>query len=249
MIRAIIVDDEPAGREMLEVMIRRYADGLEVVQSCADATAALKAIRELHPDVVFLDIEMPGMNAFEMLEHLPEINFEIIFVTAHNHYAIRAFEFSAFAYLLKPVNKNKFSEVIQKLMQKKSSADQKQQLELLLSQLRQPQAIPEKIAVPSSDGLIFFTINSIIRCEADKNYTLLILTDKRKELVSKPLIEFEKMLQAYGFIRVHRSHLINVKYIDRYIRTGGGHLIMSDQAAIDISPLHKEEFLKRVFKI
>ena len=246
MLKAIIVDDEQSGREMLELLLKPYQQEIDIAAICEGAEPALKAIEEHQPDVVFLDIEMPSINAFEMLKRVKEISFDVIFITAHNHYAIHAIELSAFAYLLKPVDQKKFNAAIQKFLEKKKRPDA-EQLQLLLQHVATDK--PEKIAVPTSEGLLFIFIANIIRCEADKNYTLIILQDKKKILVSKTLKEFEILLEPHGFMRIHHSHLVNLKHVEKYVRGEGGYVIMSDGQSMDISRSKKEEFLKQVFKV
>src|SRR4030095_9874292 len=171
MIKAIIIDDEIHCRKTLSMLLEEHCPDVQVVEQCEDGEAGILAIQKLNPDIVFLDIEMPGMNGFEMLQKLPAINFEIIFTTSYDQYAIKAFKFSALDYLLKPVDRQELKTAVQKVVQR-LSRPVPQQLEILLQKLYQPTSSIRKIALPTMDGLQMIPIDSIVSCASDSNYTI-----------------------------------------------------------------------------
>ena len=216
-----------------------------VYEQCSEAESGLAAIQRLKPDLVFLDIEMPNMNGFEMLEKLTEINFEIIFTTSYDQYAIKAIRFSALDYLLKPVDREELQRAVQKVVERLHHP-LPQQLEILLQKLHQPVSPIQKIALPTMEGLQMIAINSIISCASDSNYTIFLLKNNQKLIVSRPLKEIEEMLDDYSFVRVYNCYLINMNEIDKYIKGDGGYLIMTDGSSIDVSRSKKEMLLNKL---
>ena len=245
MIKAIIVDDEPYCCESLVTLLERYCPAVKVADICYSGETALTAIREQQPQIVFLDIEMPRMNGFEMLEKLPEINFEIIFTTSYDQYAIKAIRFSALDYLLKPIDREELQRAVQKVTQHLQH-QLPQQLEILLQKIRQPVSNIQKIALPTMEGLHMVPVNTIISCASDSNYTVLLLKNKQKLIVSRTLKEIEEMLEEYFFLRVHHSYIVNLNEVNKYIKGEGGYLIMSDDSTVDVSRSRKEMLLKRL---
>ena len=245
MIKAIIVDDEPYSCESLATLLDRYCPNVKVADICYSGEAGLSAIREQHPQIVFLDIEMPKMNGFEMLEKIPEINFEIIFTTSYDQYAIKAIRFSALDYLLKPVDREDLQKAVHKATHDQSPP-LPQQLEILLQQVRQPLSMIQKIALPTLEGLQMVSVDSIISCASDSNYTIFLLKNKQKLVASRTLKEIEEMLGEYSFLRVHNSYMVNLNEINKYIKGEGGYLIMSDDSSVDVSRSRKEMLLKKL---
>jgi two-component system LytT family response regulator len=245
MLKAVIVDDEPFCCTSLVTLLERYCPEVKVVEICRSGEDGLIAIREKNPQIVFLDIEMPGMSGFEMLEKLSTINFEIIFTTSYDQYAIKAIHLSALDYLLKPVDREELQRAVQKLIQR-SHYPLPQQLEILLQRVHQPVSLTQKIALPSMEGLQMIDVNSIIYCASDSNYTTFILKNKQKIIVSRTLKEIEEMLEEYSFLRVHNSYLINLNEIDKYVKGEGGYLVMSDGSTIDVSRSRKEMLLNKL---
>jgi len=244
MIRAIIVDDEPYCCEALATLLEDITD-LEMISVYHNAADALAAIKKYSPDLVFLDVEMPKMNGFEMLEQLPSVNFEIIFTTSYDQYALRAIRFSAIDYILKPVD----SEELQKAVQKVIHRSQKpiaQQLEILMQKIHQPSTPINKIAMPTMEGLQMIPVDSIISCESDSNYTVLLLKNNKKIVVSRTLKEIEELLEEHSFIRVHRCYLANLNEVEKYVKGEGGYLLMSDGTTIDVARNKKEVLLKKL---
>jgi two-component system, LytTR family, response regulator len=245
MISAIIVDDEPYSCEALATLLERYCPEIKVLDICYSAADALKSIYEQKPQILFLDIEMPYMNGFEMLEKLPELNFKLIFTTSYDQYAIKAIRFSALDYLLKPVDKDELQKAVQKAMET-TEHPLPQQLEVLLHKLSHPKVAVNKIAIPTIEGLQMVLVENIIRCEADRNYTNLFLKNKGKITASRNLKDLEEMLEDYSFVRVHHSHLVNLNEVEKYIKGEGGYLLMSDKTTVDVSRSRKEILLKKL---
>ena len=245
MIKAVIVDDEPNCCKTLAALLERWCPDVEVIAICKNGVEALVSIREFSPDLVFLDLEMPKMNGFAMLEQLPSINFHLIFTTSYDQYALRAFRLSAIDYLLKPIDNEELQKAVQKVMQR-SQAPLPQQLEILLQKIHQPTSSINKIALPTMEGLQMIPIDSIISCESDDNYTVFLLKDKKKIVVSSTLKEIEEILEDHSFVRVHRSYLVNLNEIEKYLKGEGGYLVMSDGSTIDVSRSKKESLLKKL---
>jgi len=245
MIKAIIVDDEPYCCEALAILLERYCPQVSVMQSCLSGTDALNAIREHRPQLLFLDIEMPQMNGFELLEKIQDVHFELIFTTSYDQYAIKAIRFSALDYLLKPIDREELQRAIQKVIQR-LQYPLPQQIEILLQKLHNPQYSLNKIAIPTMEGLRMVTVDTIISCSSDSNYTILILKDGQKIVASRTLKEIEELLEDHPFLRVHHSHLVNLNEIHRYVKGEGGYLVMTNEASIDVSRSRKEMLLKKL---
>jgi len=245
MLASVIVDDEPYCCEVLSASLEKYCREVTVVAICHSGMEAIKAINEHKPALVFLDVEMPKMNGFEMLEQLPSINFHLVFTTSYDQYALKAFRFSAIDYLLKPIDQEELQKSVQKVLQH-SQAPLPQQLEILMRKIHQPTALINKIALPTMDGLQMILVDLIISCESDDNYTILKLKDKRKIVVSCTLKEIEEILEDHSFIRVHRSYLVNLNEIEKYLKGEGGYLVMTDGSTIDVSRTRKETLLKKL---
>jgi two-component system, LytTR family, response regulator len=245
MIKAMIVDDEPNCCKTLSALLERWCPEVEVIAICKNGIEALASIREFSPDLVFLDVEMPKMNGFEMLEQLSSVNFHLIFTTSYDQYALKAFRFSAIDYLLKPVDREELQKSVQKVLQR-LHAPLPQQLEILMQKIHQPAVSINKIALPTMDGLQMIPIDTIISCESDDNYTIFLLKDKKKIVVSSTLKEIEEILEDHSFVRVHRSYLVNLNEIDKYLKGEGGYLVMSDGSTIDVSRSKKEVLLKKL---
>jgi len=245
MITATIVDDEPDCCEAMVLLLERYCPEVKVLDICYAAETALASIKEHAPQILFLDIEMPFMNGFELLEKLGQINFELIFTTSYDQYAIKAIRFSALDYLLKPVDREELQKAVQKAAQR-NQHPLPQQLDMLLQKLNHPTIPVNKIAIPTMEGFQLLAAESIISCESDSNYTCLLLKDKRKIMASRTLKEMEEILEDYPFIRVHHSHMVNINEVEKYIKGEGGYLIMSDGASINVSRSRKELLLKKL---
>ena len=245
MITAIIIDDEAKGRLALREKLSDYCPQIKLLAEAANGQEALLLIQHHKPQLIFLDIEMPWMNGFEMLNELTEKNFHIIFTTAYDQYAIKAIKYAAFDYLLKPIDIEELKTAIEKIGAKDDNQT-KMQVELLQQNMLHPKKQLNKLAIPTLEGLLFFDINDIIHLEANSNYTNLYLADKTKITASKTLKEFEEMLPPAIFFRTHHSHLINLNYIKRYIKGDGGQIELQNGTYVDVSRRKKEEFLKAI---
>jgi two-component system LytT family response regulator len=217
-----------------------------VVGNADSIGPAEELIRKMKPDLVFLDVEMPFGNGFDLLEKFEKINFSVIFSTAYDHYAVKAIKINALDYLLKPVDINDLKIAVGKVegKLKESNSDTTWQLEALLNNIKE-KGLVKKIAVPSLNGLTFINIEEIVRCESDVNYTNIFLTDRKKITVSKPLKEYEELLSEYNFFRIHNSALINMIHVKQYIKGEGGYLVMSDGVSVEVSRRKKAEFLDK----
>jgi len=243
-IKAIIVDDETFCCESLAVLLNNYCPQVQIVDICHSGSSALKSIREKQPDLLFLDIEMPQMNGFDLLEKLSTINFELIFTTSYDQYAIKAIRFSALDYLLKPIDREELQKAVNKVSHRLHHPVPLQ-LEILLQKLKRPASI-QKIALPTMEGLQMIPVDSIISCSSDSNYTIFFLKDKQKLIASRTLKEIDEMLSDYNFLRVHHSYLVNLSEVNKYIKGEGGYLVMSDGSNIDVSRSKKEMLLKKL---
>ncbi len=250
-IRTIIVDDEKGARESLAKMAEKYCPHIEVIAKADSMKTAYEAINELNPDLVFLDIEMPNGNAFDLLEKFKEIDFEIIFTTAYDHYAIKAIKFSAIDYILKPIDPEELVQAVNRLENKVGQKELlNKKFTALLSNLK-PENKIKKVAVIEGDGIMFVNISEIIRCEAANNFALFILTDKREVVGTRSLSEYEQLLSEENFMRVHRAHLINLNHIKKFkqIKGEGGTVIMIDDSKVEVSRRSKQELLERMSSI
>lgn len=245
MLKAIIVDDEPYCCESLDALLQRYCPEVNVTGVFSNGQDALNAIRQQQPDLVFLDVEMPKMNGFEMLEQLPTVNFDLIFTTSYDKYALKAIRFSAIDYLLKPIDREDLQKAIQKVIQR-SQKPIAQQLEILMQKMNNSSTSFSKIAMPTMEGLQMVPVDSIVSCESDSNYTIVLMKNRQKLIVSRTLKDIEEMLEEHSFVRVHHSYLVNLNEIEKYVKGEGGYLVMSDGTTVDVSKSKKESLLKKL---
>ncbi len=246
MIRAIIIDDEKKARKNLFNLLQEYCTNVEVVSDASNITDGVKAIKALHPDLLFLDVKMHKETGFDLLDKFPEINFEIIFVTAHDKYAIKAFKFCALDYIMKPINIEELQEAVNKVKSQSDGKYSKLNYQVLKDNLSQKGIGKKKIAIPTSEGVFFVPINEILRCEADGSYCHVFLTNGKSITVSKILKEFDELLSEYNFLRIHQSHLVNLEYVKKYLSAKGGSLEMNDGSIIGISRNYKENLMSRL---
>lgn len=248
MIRVVIIDDEQDAINSIELIINEYCTNAEVVGTASSASEGRTVILNQQPDLVFLDIEMPRGNGFDLLEMLPERNFETIFITAYNNFAIKAFKYSAIDYILKPIDIEEFIEAIDKAEKRIRSASNINKginkYDLLLENIRTQK--PSKIMVPTSEGQIYIEVNEICRIEAEGSYSMLYLRNDNRMLISKNLKEFENMLSDINFFRPHNSHLINLEHVKKYVIKDGGYIEMIDEAIVPISRRRREAFIDKM---
>ena len=244
MINAILIDDEMHCLETLSLLLKEYCPGVHIQAQCRSAKAGLEAIDKSKPDIVFLDIEMPGMNGFEMLEQLREIPFAIIFTTSYDQYAIKAIRFSALDYLLKPIDPGELEGAVKKVEEQRH-LPLAEQFQMLLKQIKGTDHQFNKVAVPTSEGFELIPADQVIRCEANDNYTHLFLKNKGKVTACRTLKEMEEQLHDFTFfIRVHHSYLVNLNEVTKYVRGEGGYLVMSDGSSVNVSRSRKDSLLK-----
>lgn len=247
MIDAIIIDDEEHCIQRLTKLLNEHcADFVAVRAHCNTLQEGINRINEIKPTVVFLDVMLNNETAFDLLKQLPEINFEIIFITAHDKYAIEAFRFSALDYLLKPVDPDELVTAVNKLGKKISANETAQKLDTLFKNLSAQQHMQKRIAVAGVSGTDFIQIGDIMRCQSEGNYTIIFLKDNRKITVARTLKEFEDLLCEYDFFRVHNSHIVNLAFVKTYSKGKSGYLIMTDDTEIEVATRRREEFMKKI---
>ena len=253
MIRAVIVDDEKISLQGLATKINSVCPQIEIVELFENPRKAQEEIPKLKPDVLFLDIEMPNINGFSLLKNLSPVNFEVIFTTAYSEYAVSALRISALDFLLKPIDPDELKTAVVKLEDRiknkqSTQGSLEQQLQLLLRQQEYPEQLTT-IAIPILNGLEFIDVSSILKIEGENVYSVFYLVDGRKITVSRTLKEVEQILSKRNFLRVHKSYIINLKYIKRYIKGEGGIVVLTDGSEVEISRREKNEFLKRINEI
>jgi two-component system LytT family response regulator len=245
--KAIIIDDEQHCIKTLQWTLAQYCPDVEIVATAENGTNGKNSIEAFNPDIVFLDIEMPMMNGIDMLKSFEEISFEVIFTTAYDKYAINAIKLNALDYLLKPIDKDELIAAVDKIKTKKLKID-KSQIENLHEVHKTK--IADKIAITTNDGLQFIALQNIIRIEADGSYSIFYLLEGKKIVLSKKLGDVEELLEHnLEFFRPQKSHIINLKFVEKYIRTDGGEIIMVDNSRLALSRNKKDEFLEMFAKI
>lgn len=243
-ISAIIIDDEQNNIDNLEILLQQHCPQVSIIAKSLNAVDGAANIVQLHPDIVFLDIQMPGKNGFDLLQSLQSYQFELIFVTAYDKYGIQAVKFSALDYLLKPINTDELKNAVNKAIYRSNEKKQNKKLENLLLVLEnQQQRDLHRIVLTSAKETRFIKTAEIIHCESSNNYTTFFLVSGEKIMVSKPIFEYEEILSAYGFIRCHQSHLVNKIHIRSLVKEDGGYLLLADNKQVPISRL-KKEFVK-----
>ena len=245
MIQTVIIDDEPNNIEALKQLLLKYCPLIEIIGVAENIRTGQALILHTQPDLVFLDIEMPYGNAFELLNNLSPVNFEIIFVTAFDNYAINAIKYSALDYLLKPVNIKELQAAVQKAAQRIQIKNISQKLDNLFFNLNTTKPSLQKIALPTLEGLIFVNIKDLVWLEARGSYTCVYLSSQQRIMVSRTLKEFEDVLPVDFFSRIHQSYIINHNYIRKYNRGRGGTIEMEDGTVIEVSMRKKDEFLAK----
>ena len=239
----IIVDDEQNARENLTTLIQSYCPNIEIIKTSNSVSDAINSIKKYKPDLIFLDIELNEGTGFDVLEAVKDIPMQVIFITAFNQYAIKAFKFSAIDYLLKPIDIDELKEAISRAESKFKKQEINKQIDSLLSLIKnQSDKETQKIILPISGGVQFYDVSEIIRVQSQSNYVTFYLTQGRELLISKTLKEFEEMLEKHGLIRVHHSHIVNLNFILQYQKNSGGYLVLKDQTTIPLSRSYKDKF-------
>lgn len=251
MLTAIIVDDELESRKTLHNFLKMFCPNVVVLAQAADVVPGIKAIKQHQPDVVFLDIQMPGGTGFDLLELIQSINFEVIFTTAFDEYAIKAFKYSAIDYLLKPIDPDELIAAVDKLTAAQTALPDsthnfiQQRIDVLFANYTQANGF-QKLSLPTTDGIDFVNIGDIVRCESERNYTLFYMQSGERMLVTKNIKEYEKMFATSHFFRVHKSHLVNLNFMKKYVKGEGGYLIMQDGSEIEVARRRKAAFLEKL---
>ena len=246
-IKTVIVDDEPKNIRILRKLIEDYCPQLRITGEAGDVQAAYSLIQELKPSLVLLDIQMPFGNAFDLLDKLMPINFEVVFITAYDNYSIKAIKYSALDYLLKPVDIKELQLAAEKAAEKIADKRINEQVAVLLANIKNPLHNLQKIAIPTIEGLVFVQVDDIIRFEASGSYTNIFTIKKETIVASKNIKEYEELLPPAGFFRIHHSHLININRIIKYNKGRGGTVTMEDGAEIEVASRRRSDFLD-IFK-
>jgi len=245
--RAILIDDEPIGIRTVKKLLELNCPEVEVVATCTDAETGKQKIQELHPDVVFLDIQMPEKSGLDMLAEIPEKKFEVIFVTAYNEYILQALQFSAVDYLMKPVDEDRLVEAVQRVkkrLQKESISDTTETLVHNITKAVSP--LEMRLCLPTLKGFTILKLDEIIYCEAQRSYTVFYLSAGKNIMVSKPLFDYDRLLAGTSFFRIHKSFLINLVHVKEYLRGDGGTVVMSNNMELEVSRRKKEQFLNTI---
>ena len=249
MYKVVIVEDETHQLERLISLLTEHHNDLEVSGIARSINEAERILEKVTPDLVFLDVMLPPFTSFDLLARIGQVDFEIIFTTSFEEFAVKAFRLCAIDYLIKPLVATELTEAVEKFRSRKGALKQTDHLSVLLKNFELIDNQKKKIALPSLSGYTFVSIGDIVRCESDNTYTTFFLRDKRKIIVSKTLKECETLLNGYSFFRIHNSNLVNMNMIEEYERGEGGRVKMIDGSRIDVSRRKKEEFIKLFKKI
>jgi len=246
MLKAVIVEDEKPSRDTLAGMLKLFCKNVEVVGEAENVQDGIAVIRNSKPDVVFLDIQMPDGSGFKLLEEIGDIGFDIIFTTAYDQFAIKAIKFSALDYLLKPIFHDDLVKAVNKAEENKLKHDRSENINVLLDNIKKPPNEPPRIILSTTEKINVVNVDDIIRCESDNYYTFFHFTNGKKLIVSKTLKENEELLKDYNFIRPHKSHLINVKYIKSFLRIEGGFIVMTDGSEVPVSRRKRDKIIETI---
>jgi two-component system LytT family response regulator len=250
MITALLIDDDKHLREGLKALLERYTNDIKIVGEAESVKTGLLAIEKHQPQIVFLDIHLSDGTGFDILDSIKKtkgkIDMQIVFITAHEKYAVKAFKFSALDFILKPIDPEELQDTIVKIKEVVGKNHSFDHIDLLLENIRRKVDNFKRIALSTSDGIHLFEVSDIIRCEARVNYTEFFIKNHKPVLISKTLKEYEELLTEHGFERIHQSHLINLAYLKSYIKTDGGYAIMADQSRVPIANSKKERLQEMI---
>ena len=245
MFQTIIIDDDQLARKGLRRILENNFEEIEIIGEGDSVSSGLSLIKEFNPDLVFLDIEMPDGTGFRLLDQLSKVNFKIVFTTSYSDYAITAFKYSAFDYIVKPVLIENIRSLLSRIKEIPIVLE-KQRIEVLRNNLTYTNDQDATIALPEINGFSIIKVKDIIRCEGERNYSRIFFNDGKSVLISRTLLEFDNMLVSHGFFRIHRSHLISLRNVNRYIKSDGGVIEMVDKTQLPVSPKFKDELLNRL---
>jgi two-component system, LytTR family, response regulator len=247
MKKAIIIDDEEYCVDVLEELLRQHSDKIELIATSSSSKEGLQKIVDLKPDIVFLDVQMPEMNGFELLEKCMPLDFAVVFTTAHDSHAIKAIKYSALDYILKPIGSEDLNKALLKFYASKENTSYASQYELLKESIKQiGPNVNQRIAIPTADSLEMMAITDLVLCEASGSYTLIHTASNEKITSAKYLKEFEELLEPHGFMRIHHSYLVNTNYIKRYLKGDGGTVILSNNLELPVSRSKKDILLHKL---
>lgn len=244
VLRTLIIEDEPRNQKALHILLQQHCPHIEVVQVCNNAKEAITAVAQWAPDLVFLDIRMPGLSGFEFLDAFIEPPFEIIFVTAYEQYAVQALRCSAVDYLMKPVVAADLVRAVKKAGQRIDTRASKTSYQILLENHHAQNATHQKLVVPTREGLEFIAMAQVTKLKADRNYTHIYTVAGKETISTHHLKHYEKALPPGLFIRTHHSYIINLKHVKSYVRGEGGHVVLADGTTADVSKRRKKDFLE-----
>ena len=242
--KALIIDDEARSRSTLNRILDKYCPEIKTIDQAANAEEAYQLINKIQPDVIFLDIEMPNESGFDLLKRFESIDFEIIFTTGFDQYALQAIKISALDYVLKPLDVEEIMAAVKKVKASKKSSDLQPQIASMMAHFQSTRTNDDRIALPTHYGLTFVAVKNIIRLEAQDNYCRIHIQDQKPILCTRTLLDFEEMLKGYPFIRCHRKHLINRNHLSKYFKGEGGYVEMNDGSTVTVSRRRKDIFLK-----
>lgn len=249
ILKAVIIEDEKHSRETLKSMLEEFCKDVEVIAMASTVDEAVKVLSIYSPDIVFLDIELQTGTGFDVLKQIKDPNFEVIFTTAFEKYAIKAIKFSSLDYLLKPIDLDELQKAVDKARTQLDTNVYREQLDTLMQSISRGSMKPEKICLATTAGMEFIAIENIIVCKADGSYTSFLLEDNETLLVSKHLKEYENLLAEHQFMRVHNSYVVNLKKVKKYVKSDGGHLIMSNDLQVNISPRKKDDLIEAMKRL
>lgn len=244
-LKTIIIDDEEASRETLFNYVNKYCKEVEVLDMADSVKTGIAAIQKHNPDLIFLDVEMPYGNGFDLLDELGEVSFSTIFVTAYSNYAIKALNMSASYYILKPVDIDELIAAVEKVKEERKSDDRDVFSKVLVENLQNANKLEHKIVLPQMNGFEVIRVKEVIRIQANDNFSDFYLTDGSRKTICRTLKHYEDLLTDFNFLRIHKSHLVNLQYVKQYIKGKGGQLIMSDNSEVEVSQAKKQELLNR----
>ncbi|MEI7420772.1 MAG: LytTR family DNA-binding domain-containing protein [Prolixibacteraceae bacterium] len=243
MVKAVIIDDDLTSRLLLSEILKKAIGNVELLGEAGSVVEGIQLIELVKPDIVFLDISMPDGTGFDLLDKLKKIDFKIIFITAFTEFAVKAFKYSAFDYIVKPIDIKELAKTIARIPKIKKVNDRSAVNELKANLLSNSESNARTIALPELNGFAIIQVDNIIRCEGLRNYTKIIFQEGEEKIVSRTLLEFEKLLTPLGFIRIHRSHLVNLENVVRYIKAQGGMIELKTGELLKVSPKHKDNLL------
>ncbi|NVN16711.1 response regulator [Muricauda sp. HICW] len=249
ILKAVIIEDEKHSRETLKSMLEEFCKEVQVIAMAGSVEEAVKVLSIYSPDIVFLDIELQSGVGFDVLNQIKDPNFEVVFTTAFEKYAIKAIKFSSLDYLLKPIDLDELQQAVEKARNRMDTNVYREQLDTLMQSISRGKVRPEKICLATTAGMEFIALDEIVACKADGSYTCFMLEDESMLLVSKHLKEYEMLLSEHYFMRVHNSFLINLKKVKKYVKSDGGHLIMSNDMQVNISPRKRDDLIEAMKRL